>query len=172
MHIQSLLQLLESEIEELKKKYDLFFQGILRVEPMKERNLLEQQIRRIGQRSIPITTDKFKFETLRSRFYSYNTMWARVITMIEEGRMHRDSRGKVSFDSSGPIDEDNLNKTFLDYLNAKKELEEEYDRVEFSSFKEKLLDKAHEIQKKSGCQKVEFQVVIEDGKTKLKAVKK
>ncbi len=166
------LTLLELEIEDLKKKYDLFFQGILRVEPMMEKKNLDLKIRQIGQRNIPNTTDKFRFETLRARYYSYKNMWGRVVTLIEEGKIQRDGKGKVAFHSQGPVDEENLNNTYLEYLKAKKELNEEYEKVDFTAFKEKLVNKAQEIQEKSGCSKVDFRVVVEGGKTKLKATKK
>jgi len=172
MTMQETLNLLELEIDDLKKKYDLFFQGILRVEPMMEKKNLDLKVRQMGQRNIPNTTDKFRFETLRARYYSYLHMWTRVVTLIEEGKIKRDQSGKVAFHSDGPVDEDNLNNTYLEYLKAKKELNEEYEEVDFNAFKDRLIDKAHEIQGKSGCNKVTFRVVVEAGKAKLKATKK
>lgn len=166
------LESLELMIEDLKKKYDLFFQGILRVEPAKERNELEIRLRKMGQRNIPNTSDQFKFNTIQARFYSYLNMWSRIVTGIEEGRIERDAGGKVAFHSQGPVEEENMNNAYLDFLNAKKELNQPCDGIEFSAFRQKLFDRALDISEKRGCSKVEFKVVVEDGKAKIKAIKK
>lgn len=163
---------LESIIEGLKKKYDLFFQGLLRAEPVKERNELEMTIRRMGQRNIPNTSDQFRFNTIQARFHTYMNMWNRIVTGIEEGRIERDSGGRVAFHSHGPVDEENMNATFLDFLNAKKDLAEPCEGIEFSAFRKKLFDRALDIAEKQGCKKVEFKVVVEDGKAKIRALKK
>jgi hypothetical protein len=166
------LERLEIMIEELKKRYDLFFQGLLRTEPAKERNELEIMLRKMGQRNIPVTSDQYKFNTLQARFFSYLNMWSRIVTGIEEGRIERDSGGRVAFQSQGPVEEENMNKAYIDFLNAKKDLNQPCDGIEFTAFRQKLLDRAMDISEKKGCNKVEFKVVVEDGKAKIKAVKK
>ncbi|MDH3258525.1 MAG: hypothetical protein OEM19_03575 [Deltaproteobacteria bacterium] len=166
------LEHLELLIEDLKRKYDLFFQGLLRVEPSKEKKALEMKLRTMGQRNIPNTSDQFKFNTIQARFHSYQNMWSRIVTAIEEGRIERDSGGRVAFHSHGPVDEDNMNKAFIDFLNAKKDLNQPADGIEFSSFRKKLFDRATDMTEKGDCERVEFKVVVEDGKAKIKAIKK
>lgn len=172
MNPQVELESLEIQIEELRKKYDLFFQGILRVEPAKERKELETRMRRLGQRSIPNTSDQFKFNTLQARFHSYQNMWTRIVSGIEEGRIERDAGGRVAFQSQGPVEEENMSQAYLDFLSAKKELNQSCDGIEFSAFREKLLSRAMDISENQGCRKVEFRVVVEEGKAKIKALKK
>ncbi|RMG59135.1 MAG: hypothetical protein D6713_06180 [Deltaproteobacteria bacterium] len=172
MGVKQALDRIERKIEELKKKYDLFFQGILRAEPLNERRELEFLLRKMGQRSIPNTADQFRFNTLQARFYSYQNMWNRITTAIEEGRLVRDTKGRVSFSSHAPVDEENLNQTFLDYLNARKEANLPVDNIDFTSFREMLVKKALEIQDKSSCRKVEFRVEMEGNSPKIKAKRK
>lgn len=172
MSVKADLSKIEFLIDDLKKRYDLFFQGLIRAEPTAERNELELKLRKMGQRNIPNTSDQFKFDALRARFYSYLNMWSRIVQGIEEGRIERDSGGRVSLQSTGPVEEENLNRTFIEYLNAKKELNQPSDGIEFTAFKTKLLARAMDIAEKKGYEKVEFKVVVEEGKAKIKATKK
>ncbi len=172
MQVKQELDRIERKIEELKKKYDMFFQGLLRAEPLNERRELEMRIRKMGQRTIPNTSDQFRFNTLQARFYSYQNLWNRIISAIEEGRIERDRRGRVAFATHAPVEEDNLNQTYVEYINARKEANLPYDNIDFTSFREMLLKKALEIQDKSNCKKVEFRVEKEGGVPKIKARKK
>jgi len=84
------LDRIETEIADVKRQYDLFFQGSRRSEPSDQRREVEEKIRRMGQRRIINTNEQFRFHTLQSRFYSLSNLWMRMIRDMEEGRLARE----------------------------------------------------------------------------------
>ena len=90
-NLKNALDRIEADLNELKRQYDLFFQGIRRIEPQEERKVLGWMIHRMGQRKLPNTSDQFRFSSLQNRFNSYSRLWIRMIRDLEEGRLTRDS---------------------------------------------------------------------------------
>ena len=87
--MKNALDRIEADLNELKRQYDLFFQGTRRTEPQEERKVLGWMVNRMGQRKLPNTSDQFRFSSLQNRFYSYSNLWTRMIRDLEEGRLTR-----------------------------------------------------------------------------------
>ncbi len=167
------LDRIESEIEGVKRQYDLFFQGNRRSEPIDERRAVEWMIRRMGQRRIINTSDQFRFHGLQSRFYSLANLWARMIRDIEEGRLSRDAAGTIvrrEAPAEGAVDPSHLEQVLDQLKTARKECGLPVDDADIAMIRETLSARADEIAKKAGGKKVEFRVSVEGGKPKVKAV--
>jgi hypothetical protein len=171
--VKDLLDRIEAKIAEVRRQYDLFFQGVRRSEPADKRREIEDAVRRMGQRKITNTNDQFRFNNLQCRFYSYINLWARMVRDLEEGRMTRDASGMLVRGGPPPqdlVDPSHMNQVILDLMEARKTCGLSAVEGELSATREALQARAREIAEKSGGRKVEFRVTVEEGKPKIKAV--
>lgn len=173
------LDRLETEMEALKRQYDLFFQGGRRVEPLKERSAVETQLRRIGQRKIINTVDQFRFNTLQGRFYSLLNLWVRTIRDMEEGRLCRDADGRLGRTAPAaatlpaePIDSEALERAAREWAAARTQCGQPTGEEELPALQEALRNRAREIAERAGNRQVEFRIAVEEGKPKIRAVLK
>jgi len=171
-NLKDALDRIETDLADLKRQYDLFFQGVRRSEPQEERRILEWMVRRLGQRKIPNTTDQFRFSGLQSRFHSYSNLWTRMVRDLEEGRLFRDTQGTLVRTKSlpaEPVTPDHLDRVIEQLKNARQECGIATEEKEVDSLREMLKSRAAEIAGNSGARRVEFRVTIEGGKPKVKA---
>lgn len=166
------LDRIEADIAEVKRQYDLFFQGIRRAEPTEERRILEWMVRRIGQRRIPNTSDQFRFTTLQGRFHSLSNLWTRMVRDLEVGRLTRDAAGTLvrpAPRAESPVEKDHLEQVVEQIRSARTECGMRTDAEDLDSLRRMLTERAREIAGKTGGKKVTFRVTVEDGKPKVKA---
>ncbi|MBI5420637.1 MAG: hypothetical protein HZA60_11155, partial [Deltaproteobacteria bacterium] len=158
------LDRIEAEISEVKRQYDLFFQGIRRQEPSEKRREVEETVRRFGQRRIINTFDQFRFNALQSKFYSLVNLWVRTVRDIEGGRLTRDPSGalvRTPPPPMDPVDPGHLDQVIDRLAGARKECGLPAEEADLAAIRETLLVRAREIAGKSGASKVEFRVSVE-----------
>lgn len=81
---------LEESLEVLKSRYDLYFLGVERREPSRERDEMRRGIALLKGATTANTGLRFRIETLHARFLSYDRMWMRTARQKEEGTYRRD----------------------------------------------------------------------------------
>ena len=170
---KAMLDQLESDLVDLKHEYDLFLSGKRRDEPMKERKELETKLLVGSRRTIVGNADQLRFNNLSGRYWAYANLWTRTVRDLEEGRMHRDSRGKVargSGEQREPVDREQLDRAAEALLEARRSCGLAGDTSDLPSLRETLYARAMEISAAGGGKKVEFLVSVEEGKPKVKAV--
>jgi hypothetical protein len=166
------LDRIEADLTELKRQYELFFQGVRRTEPQEERKILEWMVRRLGLRKITNTADQFRFQSLQGKFYSYSNLWTRMTRDLEEGRLARDARGNIVRTKGlrgEPVPPEHLDQVLDQLRSARQECGIPTEDKDLDSLREMLRSRAAEIAEKSGGKQVEFRVTIEGGKPKVKA---
>jgi hypothetical protein len=171
--LKETLDQIEAEIANVKRQYDLFFQGIRRSEPSDKRKEVEETIRRMGQRKIVNTNDQFRFNNLQTRFYSFTNLWARMVRDLEEGRLIRDPSGALVHGrspASDPVEPAHLDQVIGELMEARRSCGLPAGEEDLSATREALLARAREIAGKSGANKVEFRISVEEGKPKVKAL--
>ncbi len=171
-NIKGVLERLEEELNRLRLQYDLFFQGMRKTEPSEERRILEETIRKMGQRKIINTYDQFRFNALQSRFYSMTNLWTRMVRDYEEGRMERDATGALvqAAPRAESIDTEALAKVIEELAEARRACGMTVEPADLETMRDALARRAREISEGAGGKKVAFRVAIEDGKPKIKAV--
>jgi hypothetical protein len=185
------LDQIEVSMKELEIAYEQYFMGNDRFmrEPIKDREALAKSLRRFANRKIMQTDLRFRYQNLATRFHSYQGYWDRILRMMDEGRFVRQiHRGKLppppsapglspaaTTDAAAPVapaklppppsDADRIYEQLVQAHRSGNLGESAPNRQQVASF----LDKQKEaIRQKFGDRPVEFVVVTEEGKPKIK----
>ncbi|GAM09139.1 hypothetical protein OR1_01413 [Geobacter sp. OR-1] len=164
----------EEKLNELVRKYEQYFLGLEKREPIKLLEEVERTARKYVGTNIVNTMVKFKYNSLVARLQSYKQYWGRINRQIEEGRysrdkfrmgMHQQAREGTSVSGgNGEID-----GIFAQYLEARRTCNLDTDNINPEALKSTLEKQKEALQYKHNCNNIEFRVVIEDGKPKIKA---
>ncbi len=179
MAIQEDIAFFESSLAELIVKYEQYFLGIEKREPLKLCENIELFIRRYNTASIVNTMMKFRFNTLVGKFNSYKQYWTRINRLIEDGKYSRERFKMARHLADGtlrpPVDlherpqENNLEIVFQHYLDARKKCNLPTDNISRETLFSVIETQRESLRSKHNCAEVEFRVVIENGAPKLKA---
>lgn len=173
--VTELLNHLEKDLKALEIAYEQYFLGLEKRSPDQQRNKLTLRIRKLTNYYIPQTDLRFRLQSITGRFNSYSSYWDRIQRLIEEGKYERHTARmqRTGHIRSQPIDgsESDLAVDPLDNLYEK--LVEAHhscnlqppDRNQVSSFIAKQQDI---IKQRFGEKQVDFEVVTEEGKPKIK----
>jgi hypothetical protein len=202
------LEKLETELKELRAKYDLYFNGIERIPPQKFHDDFDRSMRRLSTVRSHNTGLRFRFQNLQASYITTKQYWTRMIRQLEDGTSRRDKfrvklrygdtkAGPVGKGSDGaakeekaavPVSEDSVysfadeptkpkpkpdphRQVYENYIKAKK-MAGENATVSYEKLKASLEKQREAIKKKYNARDVQFKVVVEGGKAKIKAVPK
>ena len=177
------LKLFEAKLNHLKLDYEKYFLGTRPTEPAQARAEVQKTVIRWSNMRITNTAHRFKFNSLNGRYQAFKRQWDNILRQIDAGTYKRhvfkaDLRDRergigvpaatATAASSAPKNggSENLFETYRDAMMATGQ--------NASGLTPEKLQRAiakHEaaIKQKFGCDKVEFKVVVSDGKVKLKA---
>jgi hypothetical protein len=80
----------EEDLEALKARYEMYFLGIEKREPARERNEMKRWVERLKETFTKNTGLRFRIQTLHARFLSYERLWMRSAREKEAGTYRRD----------------------------------------------------------------------------------
>src|SRR5215203_3623312 len=80
------LQQLATDLRQLEAEYNAFFAGRLPRPPLETRGRVEAVMKRWDRRRIDASVDRFRFQTIQSRFATFVELWDRGLRAREEGR--------------------------------------------------------------------------------------
>jgi len=180
---------LERKINELIHDYDMFFQGIEKIEPIRKKEELKRLISKISTLKLNNAIIKQKYANLVSRFNTYDRYWANIWLKIENGTYTRDLykmelKKKLQHKTNeSEKSEENNNQTNDENNNQKQETSSENDykqvykqfvtaqellgskpNVDYEKLSQKLKEQEAALKEKYNCKSVEFKVVVKDGK--------
>jgi len=173
------LDLIEQAMKELEIAYEQYFLGSdkQRREPIKDREDLARQLRRFANRRIMQTDLRFRYQNLATRFHSYQGYWDRILRLMDEGKyvrqLHKASGGGAPATVTAqpvapPPPPSEADRLFEQLAAAHRScrLEQQLpDRRQVADFLDKQKEK---IRERFGDRAVEFVVVTEEGKPKIK----
>ena len=81
---------LEEDMEALKARFELYFLGIDKREPSRERGEMKRRVEKLKTENVRNTGLRFRIQTLHARFISYERMWLRSAREKEAGTYRRD----------------------------------------------------------------------------------
>jgi hypothetical protein len=178
------LQLLEKKLSELITRYDQYFIGFEKREPLPLLDEVQKLVKRYANTPINNTMYKHKYTMLVARFNTYREYWHRILKMIEEGRYSRDKfisdlhqrqRGIVQKPSSDKMPESRpqsdleLDRLLLELRNARQECNLPTETITRELIAATIEKQKPLLAEKLGTENISFRVVVEDGKPKLKA---
>jgi hypothetical protein len=101
---------IEEEVEELKVRYEMYFLGTERREPVHKREDLKKRVVRAKEGFTRNAALRFRIQSLHARFLSYERLWLRSGREKEEGTYRRDlfkarlhARGKAPVQPAGGV---------------------------------------------------------------------
>lgn len=84
--IEKELNDLDRGITTLRVEYERFFVGELKRPPVLARRAIEEALRRIGNSDVEKAAERFRLQTIQSRFNSFVELWEKRMQVKEEGR--------------------------------------------------------------------------------------
>ena len=175
------MQKLEASIRQLEAEYNMFFAGRLPKPPWETRNRVEALIKQYDRAYIQNYGDRFRFNTLQSRYQSFVDLWDKALRGREEGRASGPFAAK-SKEPAARSAEDKVVKVtaFKDPLKEMDKLQQLYDtlrdarekrgeqNIPFHKFTELVKAQVSKL-KKDGAPEVAFRVSLKDGKLNFTA---
>jgi len=173
--VTELLNHLEKDLKGLEIAYEQYFLGLEKRSPEQQRNKMTLRIRKLTNLYIPQTDLRFRLQSLTGRFNSYSGYWDRIQRLIEEGKYERHT---ARIQRSRHIDLPAIDG--LESGMVAKPLDSLYEKLvaahhscnlqppsrnQVSNFIAKQQDI---IKQRFGEKQVDFEVVTEEGKPKIK----
>ena len=174
---------IENDLHKLEAEYNMFFAGQLPRPPWETRSHVEQSVKRLERAGAVSGTyaDRFRLQTLQSRFATFVDLWDRGLRAREEGRpgpfarrgrseakavVHGDRVVHVTVISDPVHELDRLRELYERVTDVRRELGEV--QVPFHKFAGLIRDKVS-VLKKRGAPEVAFRVTVHGGKVTFSA---
>lgn len=167
------LQNLEKQLRELQIRYEKYFSGAEKLEPLKQREDVFRLLRHFANRRIVQTDLRFKYQNLATRYHTYAAQWDRIQRLMDEGKYVRHlsrSARRGSPDAGKPSgnDDKEVDALYEDLVQAHRSTQAEKrlpKRDQVANFLQKQKAK---LKEKYGDREMQFQVVTEEGHPKIK----
>jgi hypothetical protein len=172
---------LEQKLSELIVKYEQYFIGLEKREPLLLLGEVEKLVRRYTGVPINNTMYKHRFTMLVARLNTYREHWNRILKLMEEGRYSRDrfisdlhlrqksKPDRKQPDSPQPPAELDIDRLVHEFREARAACNLSVDKITRELIAATIEKQRPDLVKKLGTENFAFRVVIEDGKPKLKA---
>lgn len=178
------LQQLTSDLKQLEAEYNMFFAGRLPRPPWETRGRVEALIKRWDRRHIDRSADRFRFQTIQSRYASFVDLWDRGQRAREEGRtgpfthatrteppprkeLPKEHRILHVTAFRDPLREmDKLHALYDSLMDARREVGD--DVVPFHRFATMVKDQVGKL-RDTGTTEVAFRVTMKEGKVNFTA---
>jgi hypothetical protein len=186
------LDRIDLTIRQLQAKWDMFFSGAEKKPPADLQSQLEALIKRYANAEIRNSGDRFRYQSLASRYATFNELWQKRLRAREEGKvfgMHglraeqmappAPPRQKAApppgtarpgeFRVGDPgRDTDAVRALYERFVEEKIRSGEAY-APEFDSFQKLIQQQTSRLRSEKGAQAVDFRLETKDGKVSLKA---
>jgi len=179
--IESDLQLFEAKLKVLKFAYQQYFMGHRPREPQVERSEVQKIVAYWSNLPIRNTAQRFKFNTLCARYFSFRRKWDETCRQIDAGtyaphifkaELHEKQREEGPAGGGAPAAseaESRGDDLYEAFVEARRACGESADGLSREKLGQVLRRQETAIKEKYGCAAVRFRVVVENGKPKLKA---
>jgi hypothetical protein len=173
--------LLDQRLNELITRYEQYFIGLEKREPLQLLGEVEKMVRRYSGVPINNTMHKHRFTMLVARLNTYREHWNRVLKLMEEGRYSRDRfigdlhlRQKKKPESRQPDSGaakagSDVDRLVHEFREARKACNLPVDKITHELVAATIEKQRPALVAKLGTENVVFRVVVEGGKPKLKA---
>lgn len=177
--LESELDKLEARIGELRVLYEQYFIDVQPHPPDKLHQETTRFIRKLLRAPFKNSQIRFRLRMLVQRFQTYATYWERVLKQKEDGTYCRDlfkaeMREKLLQDiekersARGKADK-GFKQLYDSYEAALRKTGANTGNINFDAFKTSLMKQAKTLKDQTGVTKLQYKIVIKDGKVVVKA---
>lgn len=171
------MQLLEAKLKILKFQYEQYFLGNRPREPQVERGEVQKIVAYWSNMAIRNTASRFRFNNLCARFFTFRRQWDETLRKIESGTYEphrfkarmRSKGGPRAREAEAQAAEPSGDDLFEAYVEARKACGENVDGLTRQKLDLVIARQEAALKSRYDCAAVKFRVVVENGKTKLKA---
>lgn len=177
---------LDISLKRLRMEYEQFFLGAMKREPQVLKGKVQKIIVRMVNEPPRNARQKFRFNTLNSRFQVYRQLWGRTMREMESGTYKRDKfRAQARSQGAAEVQQDKAaaaeaprkkggKSSPIDALHgalvtARKKTGEGGKVVSADDLGRHVRKQMEAIRAKHGDVKVKFKVVVENNEAKVKA---
>jgi hypothetical protein len=175
------IKILEIKMHQLKLDYEKYFLGTRPTEPSMARSEVQKIVIRFSNTRITNTALRFKFNSLNGRYQAFKRRWDATLRQIEAGtyKRHvfkadlRDREREIAPDpkttrASGTSDAQDVD-IFETYRDAMLATGQKTSGLTREKLQKAITKQEAALKKKLGCERVNFKVVVQGGKVRLKA---
>jgi hypothetical protein len=174
------LQVLATELRRLEAEYNMYFGGRTPRPPHETRSRVDALVKRLDRVGFEQLAQRFRFQTLQSRYTTFCELWDRNLRSREEGRRGGPARPASPSAARGEQhrivhdatiedprqQQDRIEKLYAALVDARREAGEA--DVPFPRFDHIVRDEVTRL-RASGAEEITFRVAIRDGKVRLTA---
>lgn len=188
MSIEESLEQLELGIKRLKVQYDMFFTGALKRQPYEQRRAIDQAIRSFSIVTMQKYHQRFRFNTLVGRYNTLCEFWNKQLRSFEEGGRSasaathyrpvpaREPAGTdagetvlFSIQVKDPEQEpETMRALYESYVEARR-ADSGRPSLKLESFVQQVAKQASHLKNTSGCEILEFRILVKGDAVSLKA---
>jgi hypothetical protein len=173
---------LEDDIRKLRVEFDIFFNGGAKRPPYDTKGRVETFLKRLADDRSLTYAQRYRYNSLASRYNAFRDLWRRTMQGREEGRdavsaarAHAKTEmpaevEPVSFVCSDAHHEvEVLQRLYDSLLDAKRRCGEPTEDLSFPKFHRLVASKTDGLKQQFGCERVRFSVAVEGGHVSFKA---
>lgn len=181
MAIAEDLTQLEHQLGELITRYEQYFIGLEKREPLQLLGTVERLARLHSATPINNTMYKHKYQMLVARLSTYREHWNRILRLIDEGRYSRDrfisdlhrnqhsTRENQRQDNGESSREFDLERIYSEYREARQKCNLPVENLSREAVAKSIEKSKPALATRLGSDDLVFRVVIENGRPKIKA---
>jgi hypothetical protein len=172
---------LELQLKNLITRYEQYFIGLEKREPLQLLGEVEKMVRLYVNAPISNTMLKHKFVMLKARFNTYREQWNRILRLIDEGKYSRDrfisdlhQRQRATAPSARestrqPSHDNELDRLFNELREARKNCHMPVESLTRDMVAATIEKSKPALIARLGTDDLSFRIVVENGKPKIKA---
>jgi hypothetical protein len=186
MAIAEDLTILEHQLKDLITRYEQYFVGLEKREPLPLLSEVEKMVRRYANTPINNTMYKHKYTMLVARLNTYREHWNRILRLIEEGKYSRDrfirdlhlrQKAKKPGHPEAILEDapqhhhhdTELDRIYVELREARKACHMPIEKLSRELVAATIEKSKAALVARLGTDDLVFRVVVEDGKPKIKA---
>lgn len=173
---------LEEDIRRLKIEFDVYFNGAAKRPPYDTKGRVDTHLKRLGDDRTLSFAQRYRLNSLASRYTAFRDLWRRTMQGREEGRDPASAARAVAKQeavggftrttlvcANANKDVETVKRLYNALVEAKTKCGERTDDFSFPRFHRLVASKAESLKEKLGCERVCFSVDVEGGHVSFKA---
>lgn len=178
--VEEQLVRIEEDIRRVKVEFDIYFNGGSKRPPYDTKMRVESHLKRLGDDRTLNFAQRYHYNSLATRYASFQQLWRRTLQEREEGRGPAAAR-PAARDSSLPFERSEFSCTdvrrdvrtvkgvYDALMEAKRNCGESTRDLSFATFHRLVMERTEALKEKLGCDRVLFSVDVESGHVSFKA---